>query len=82
MSLPLTPLAEDDRAVNIVARAVIPMLVAAAVTALVLVAVRAEALEGPAEAGAAPPSPPTPYSEMHARVQEAPGDPEPLPPTF
>lgn len=80
MSMPITPIHEDDRTVNVVARAVIPMLVAASVTALVLVAVRAEALDAPGEARAAPP--PTPYSEMHARVQASPGEPEPQPPTF
>jgi hypothetical protein len=78
MSLPLTPTAEDDRTVTIVARAVIPMLVASAVTALVLVAVRAEPL---AAADSASPEP-TPYSDMHARVARSPGEPEPQPPTF
>ena len=79
MSLPLTPAMEDDRTVTIVARAVIPMLVAAAVTALVLVAVRAEPMEAAAQSRAAPP---TPYSDMHARVQQAPGEPEEPAPTF
>jgi hypothetical protein len=41
--------------------------------------VRAETLEGGKEAAAAPP---TPYSAMHARVQQAPGEPEEQPPTF
>jgi len=80
MSLPLTPTAEDERTVAIVARAVIPMLVAAAVTALVLVAVRAEPIEAAAGYHAAPP--PTPYGEMHARIAQPPGEPEPQPPTF
>lgn len=80
MSLPLTPIVEDDRTVTIVARAVIPMLVAAAVTALVLVAVRAEPIVAAAESPAAPP--PTPYSDMHARVQQAPGEPAEPAPTF
>jgi hypothetical protein len=80
MSLPITPTDEDDRTVTLVTRAVIPMLLASAVTALVLVAVHAEALDGPRESRSMPP--PTPYSEMHARVQEAPGEPEPQPPTF
>ena len=79
MSLPLTPTAEDDRTVTIVARAVIPMLVAAAVTALVLVAVRAEPVATAAESA---PPPPTPYSDMHARIARPPGEPEAQPPTF
>ena len=80
MSLPLTPPVEDERTVTLVARAVIPMLVATAVTALVLVAVRAEPTEAAAESRAAPP--PTPYSDMHARIQQAPGEPEEPAPTF
>jgi len=80
MSLPITPIAEDDRAVTVVARAVIPMLVAASVTALVLVAVRAEPIDAAAEFQPAPP--PTPYSDMHARIPQPPGEPEPQPPTF
>jgi hypothetical protein len=80
MSLPLTPTVEDERAVSIVARAVIPILVAAAVTALVLVAVRAEPIATTAESRPVPPA--TPYSDMHARVQQAPGEPEEPAPTF
>jgi hypothetical protein len=80
MSLPLTSTAEDERTVTIVARAVIPMLVAAAVTALVLVAVRAEPLAAAAESGTGPAA--TPYSDMHAQVQQAPGEPEEPAPTF
>jgi len=80
MSLPITPIAEDDRTVTVVARAVIPMLVAASVTALVLVAVRAEPIDAGAEFQPAPP--PTPYSDMHARIAQPPGEPEPQPPTF
>jgi hypothetical protein len=80
MSLPLTPTGEDDRTVTVVTRAVIPMLVAAAVTALVLVAVRAEPFAAAAEYGAAPP--PTPYSEMHAGIEQAPGGPDEPAPTF
>jgi hypothetical protein len=80
MSLPISPTAEDERIVSLVARAVIPMLVAAAVTALVLVAVRAEPIDARAEPRAASPS--TPYSDMHARIPQPPGEPEPLPPTF
>jgi hypothetical protein len=79
MSLPLTSTAEDERTVTIVARAVIPMLVAAAVTALVLVAVRAEPLAA-AESRTGPAA--TPYSDMHAQVQQAPGEPEEPAPTF
>jgi len=80
MSLPITPIAEDDPAVTIVARAVIPMLVAASVTALVLVAVRAEPIDAAADFAAPPP--PTPYSDMHTQVARSPGEPEPQPPTF
>ena len=80
MSLPITPIAQDERTVTIVARAVIPMLVAASVTALVLVAVRAEPIDPAAEPHAA--SAPTPYSDMHARIASSPADDEPRPPTF
>ena len=82
MSLPITPIAQDERTVTVVARAVIPMLVAASVTALVLVAFRAEPIEAAAGLQAAPPSPPTPYSDMHARIPPSPADDEPPPPTF
>ena len=80
MSLPITPIDEDDRAVTVAARAIVPMLVAASVTALVLVAVRAEPIDAAAEFQPAPP--PTPYSDMHARIAPSPADDEPPPPTF
>jgi hypothetical protein len=50
------------------------------VTALVLVAVRAEPLAAAAESGTGPAA--TPYSDMHAQVQQAPGEPEEPAPTF
>jgi len=80
MSIPLVPDADDTPTVQIVARAIVPVLVAAAVTALVLVAVRAQPASGQdREANAS--EQPTPYSEMHAAIPQ-PAQPQELPPQF
>jgi hypothetical protein len=56
------------------------VLVAAAVTALVLVAVRAQPASGQDRSANASPAPTT-YSEMHAAIAQ-PAQPEELPPQF
>ncbi|HET7546291.1 MAG TPA: hypothetical protein VFJ86_00905 [Usitatibacter sp.] len=66
-----------------IVRAIVPMLVAAGAVSLALAVVQAQ----PADAPAAPAAPVasqqgTPYSDMHERVQNGPGEAEPLPPTF
>ncbi|HUI98977.1 MAG TPA: hypothetical protein VLY46_02025 [Usitatibacter sp.] len=71
-------------------RAVVPVLVAVGAVTLALAMVRGQPFaQEPAAAAAAevPPSAPpadqpAAYSEMHRQVQEAPGAPQPLPPTF
>ncbi len=69
-----------------IVRAVVPMLVAAGAVTLAIAVLRGEpsaqpaAVDAAAKAAAAGEA--TPYSEDHRRVEEAPGDPEPLPPTF
>jgi len=80
MSVPVTPPAGESGSMNIFVRAAVPVVVASAAMALAAVAIRSNAI--PVEGQAAPPDSPTPYSEMHERVQQGPGDPEPLPPTF
>jgi hypothetical protein len=80
MSIPLVPDAGDGSTVAMIARAVVPIAVALAVTALVLVAVRAQPASGE-ERDARPASGSTPYSEMHAAIPR-PDEPEEQPPTF
>ncbi len=81
-----TPNLERDESPNLpLARAVVPMLAAAGAVTLALTVMRGEpfAQQPTAPAAAnAPAAEGTPYSDMHRRVEEAPGDPQPLPPTF
>jgi hypothetical protein len=79
MSVPLVPDADDTPTVETIARAVVPIAVALAVTALVLVAVRAQPAAG--EERAKPAAAATPYSGMHAAIPQ-PSEPEEQPPTF
>jgi hypothetical protein len=81
MSMPLVSDTDDTPTVSIFARAVVPVLIAAAVTALVLVAVRAEPAVGQDRTQASSPAP-TPYSDMHSRIPQPQGEPEEQPPTF
>lgn len=81
MSVPATPQAGESGSLNIFVRAAVPVVVASAAMALAAVAIRTNALPGEGQA-APPPGSPTPYTEMHERVQQGPGDPQPLPPTF
>ena len=78
MSIPLVPHADDQASLETLARAVVPVVVAVAVTALMLVAVRAQPVED-RDAKAAPAS--TAYSEMHSSIPQ-PAEPEEQPPTF
>jgi hypothetical protein len=78
MSIPLVPDADDTPTMQLVTRAVVPVIVAAAVMALVLVAMRAQPAAGEErDAKAAP----TPYSEMHASIPR-PAEAEEQAPTF
>ena len=64
-------------------RAIVPMLVAAGAVSLALAVVQAQPADAPDTEPAATPQPQgTPYSDMHERVQNGPGEAEPLPPTF
>lgn len=81
MSNPVTPAARESQSLKTFTQAVVPVVIASAAVALVLVAMRGQAIGGDEIAVGAPEAP-TPYSDMHARVQRAPGPPEEQPPTF
>jgi hypothetical protein len=71
----------DDGPARTFARAAIPVIIAAASVALVVVAIRSHAVTlSEISAG---PDQPTPYSAMESRIpQPAEGEEEPPPPTF
>jgi len=81
-----SPSVEHDPASDVpIARMMVPILMAVGAVTLAIAVVQGEpSARAPTADGAprAADAPGTPYSEDHRRVEEAPGDPEPLPPTF
>jgi hypothetical protein len=74
---------EHDPASDVpLARLMVPILMAVGAVTLAIAVVQGEPSARAPAAGDAPDAPGTSYSEDHRRIQEAPGDAEPLPPTF